>query len=87
MLLNYLFVYLKKKSDAINDDCPKIVSRKRWGSQLAKSVDYQIVPVKNVIIHHTVTPGCNTTLSCSNILLGIQNYASRALDFDNIPFK
>lgn len=70
-----------------DDDCPKIISRKRWGSQAAKSVVYQIVPVKYVVIHHTVTPSCNTTLKCSNLLLNMQNYHINDLKGDDIPYK
>lgn len=70
-----------------DSNCPQIISRKRWGSRVAKSITYQTIPVKYVIVHHTVTPSCSTKLKCSNILLGIQNYHMDQQGGEDIPYK
>lgn len=62
------------ESSTSDANCPDIISRKKWGSRTAKTVTYQTFPVKNVVIHHTVTSTCSTKLKCSNIMLSIQNY-------------
>lgn len=82
------FALLKISESSTSEiDCPNIISRQRWGARAAKSVTYQTFPVKNVIIHHTVTQSCNTKLKCSNILLGIQNYLMDQQGGDDIPYK
>lgn len=89
MNINNLFSFSSKISESSTSeiDCPNIISRKKWGSRVAKSVTYQTFPVKNVIIHHTVTQSCNTKLKCSNMLLGIQNYHMDQQGGDDIPYK
>lgn len=84
------FVYLAylggvgAKSPSI---CPKITTRKRWGALAAKNVEYQIFPIETVVIHHTVTPRCNTKLKCSNALVNMQNYNKNELNGDDIAYK
>lgn len=80
------FIEINHYTAAANE-CPEIVSRKRWGARPAKSVTYQIFPVKYVVIAHTVSPRCSSKLKCSNILLSTQNYYMDELDGDDIPFK
>ncbi|CAL7949246.1 unnamed protein product [Xylocopa violacea] len=47
-----------------NESCPKIIKRSQWSTAPVKSVNYLIIPVPYVIIHHTVTPECNSKTEC-----------------------
>ncbi|XP_031618096.1 peptidoglycan-recognition protein SA-like [Contarinia nasturtii] len=87
--LYFLIVLHSSNGDENQNEsnCPPIVSRKRWGSRPAKSVTYQTIPVKYVIIHHTVTPTCSTKLKCSNVLLGIQSFHMDEQGGDDIPYN
>lgn len=68
-------------------NCPQIISRKRWGARPAKSITYQTIPVRYVIVHHTVTPSCDTKLKCSNALLGIQSFHMDEQGGEDVPYK
>lgn len=81
------FCIFAASTETDENDCPSIISRRKWGSKDAKTVAYQTFPVKYVIIHHTVTPRCETKLKCSNRLLGIQNYHMNEKHGDDIPYK
>lgn len=81
----FFFFFVDESETEIN--CPQIVGRKKWGSRQPKSITYQTIPVKYVIVHHTVTPTCNTKLKCSNVLLGIQSYHMDEQDGVDIPYK
>lgn len=67
--------------------CPKIITKKKWGGLGGKGIFYQIFPVESVVVHHTVTPRCDTKLECSNALLNMQYYHMNELGSDDIPFK
>lgn len=77
----------QSSGDLDDENCPEIIGRKKWASRSAKSITYQTIPVKYVIIHHTVTSSCDSKLKCSNILLGIQNFHMDQQDGDDIPYK
>lgn len=68
-------------------DCPRIKLKRQWGGQLSKIVDYRPVPIKYVIIHHTVTPECTTFLSCAEILQNMQHYHINDLEYNDIGYK
>lgn len=76
---------IKIDESAVNQ-CPQIIRRRKWGSRPAKTITYQLFPVRYVIIHHTVTQNCSK-LQCSQVLLAIQNYHMDNLDGDDIPYK
>lgn len=67
--------------------CPKVVTKKKWGGLGSKNVEYQVFPVPNVIVHHTVTPKCNSKSKCSSALLNMQNYNMNDLGGDDIAYK
>ncbi|CAG9838203.1 unnamed protein product [Diabrotica balteata] len=67
--------------------CPEIISKARWGGRTAIAVEYAIMPVKYVIIHHTVTPQCTTEESCSKIMQSIQNFHMENLEFHDIGYN
>lgn len=80
VLLNYLAL-------AKNTDCPRMKLKRQWGGQLSKIIDYRPIPIKYVIIHHTVTPECTTFLKCSEILQNMQYYHTNELEFNDIGYK
>ncbi|XP_017775383.1 PREDICTED: peptidoglycan-recognition protein 2-like [Nicrophorus vespilloides] len=67
--------------------CPKIVKRNQWGAKAPQEVDYVIIPVEYVVIHHTVTDTCSSEVSCSNILSNIQNFHMNDLKFHDIGYN
>ncbi|RZC41507.1 peptidoglycan-recognition protein 2, partial [Asbolus verrucosus] len=67
--------------------CPEIVSRVRWGARTPFEVDYNIIPVQNVVVHHTVTKGCSTESECASILTTIQNFHMENLEFHDIGYN
>nr|XP_023026146.1 peptidoglycan-recognition protein 2-like [Leptinotarsa decemlineata] len=67
--------------------CKEIISRERWGGRMPVAVDYAIMPVKFAIIHHTVTPECNSEESCSKIMRSIQNFHMDTLEFHNVGYN
>lgn len=71
----------------IPEICPTIVSKIRWGARIPLEIDYQIIPVKNVVIHHTVTEKCSTEDDCASILRSIQNFHMENLEFHDIGYK
>lgn len=73
--------------DSLAGDCPNIIKKKEWGGRPAKAVDYQTLPVENVIIHHTVSQKCDTQSLCSNYIKNIQEYHMDRLDYDDIGYK
>lgn len=56
------------------ENCPKIIKRGQWSTVPVKNVNYLIVPVPYVIIHHTVTPECNTKTECVSRVESIRSY-------------
>ena len=68
-------------------DCPRIKLKRQWGGQLSKIVDYRPVPIKYVIIHHTVTKECTTFLACAEILQNMQHYHINDLEYNDIGYK
>ncbi|CAH1154368.1 unnamed protein product [Phaedon cochleariae] len=67
--------------------CPDIVNKNRWGGRIAVAVDYAIIPIKYVIIHHTVTPECDSQTSCANIMKSIQNFHMDTMDFHDVGYN
>nr|AKE92867.1 PGRP-FD1 [Anatolica polita] len=67
--------------------CPEIANRARWGARTPLEVDYAIIPVENVIIHHTVTPGCSTENECASLLRNMQNFHMETLEFHDIGYN
>ncbi|KAK9754768.1 N-acetylmuramoyl-L-alanine amidase [Popillia japonica] len=70
-----------------SSDCPKIVSRSRWGARSPKEAQAITVPVEYVIIHHSVTPTCLDEDACSKRLISIQNYHMDQKNFSDIGYN
>ncbi|CAD7090196.1 unnamed protein product [Hermetia illucens] len=69
------------------DACPDIKTRHNWGGRPSKSIDYQPVPVPNVIIHHTASSPCNSFLTCSVKVANIQDYHMNDLKWSDIGYN
>ncbi|VEN56835.1 unnamed protein product [Callosobruchus maculatus] len=67
--------------------CEGIKLRKDWGGRTPVAVDYAILPVKYVIIHHTVTPECKTEFSCASTIRGIQEFHMDTMEFHDIGYN
>ncbi|KAI4460616.1 peptidoglycan recognition protein [Holotrichia oblita] len=70
-----------------NSDCPKIITRNRWGARTPKETHTITTPVEYVIIHHSVTPTCSDEDACSKRLISIQNYHMDEKHFNDIGYN
>lgn len=89
-VLIFSLIYLISANNCTNnncDNCPKIKIKRKWGGEESLTVDYQIIPVKYVIIHHTVTSKCSTFSDCSDIVKNIQNYHMKQLGWSDIGYN
>lgn len=87
-----LFCITPSLSRASNDsqpssNCPRIKLKRQWGGKPSSIINYRPVPVKYVIIHHTVTKECFKFLECAEILQNMQHHHLNTLDFDDIGYK
>ncbi|KAG8041270.1 hypothetical protein G9C98_002258 [Cotesia typhae] len=82
----YLFLLIIKLSKG-DDKCPNIISRSQWQAREAKSSNFIINPIAYIVIHHTVTPQCLTTESCSSRVKNIQDYHMDELLWGDIGFS
>ncbi|KRT81352.1 hypothetical protein AMK59_5023 [Oryctes borbonicus] len=70
-----------------SDVCPKFVTKNIWGARAATAVDYCIIPLKYVIVHHTLTPSCNSESACADLLKNLQNFHIDTQGFHDIGYK
>ncbi|RLU18216.1 hypothetical protein DMN91_008572 [Ooceraea biroi] len=70
-----------------NVECPKIIGRTQWTSTPAGAVNYLIIPILYVVIHHTVTPECNSRQECTSRVDGIRGYHMDDLGWDDIGYS
>ncbi|XP_063227004.1 peptidoglycan-recognition protein 2-like [Bacillus rossius redtenbacheri] len=56
------------------ESCPRIISRDGWAARAPLSVEYMIVPVKNVIVQHSFTLKCTSLTLCSQRVSLIQDF-------------
>ncbi|XP_005187038.1 peptidoglycan-recognition protein SA-like [Musca domestica] len=87
-----LFYITPSLSRASNDsqpssNCPRIKLKRQWGGKPSSIINYRPVPVKYVIIHHTVTKECFKFLECAEILQNMQHHHLNTLDFDDIGYN
>ncbi|XP_018329558.1 peptidoglycan-recognition protein 1-like [Agrilus planipennis] len=84
----YLLVSLLQQQVALAGElCANLVSKKNWGARTPSQVDYALIPIKFVIVHHTVTTECNSDASCKETLQSIQNYHMDELDYYDIGYN
>lgn len=89
IIANYLLILLPLLAIASSDesDCPTIKLKRQWGGQPSPEISYRPIPVKYVVIHHTVTPECDTFPTCAELLQNMQNYHMQDLKYDDIGYK
>lgn len=84
----FLCLLLVSLGGSAPDQCANLtVSRADWGARRPFAIDYSIIPVRNVVVHHTVTPGCAHRAQCANTLREIQNFQIDTLEFPDIGYK
>lgn len=57
-----------------DENCSEIIKRNQWTNINAKNINYLIIPIPYVIIHHTVTPECNSKDTCMSYIENIRSY-------------
>ncbi|KAG5326153.1 PGPSA protein, partial [Acromyrmex heyeri] len=67
--------------------CPNIIKRSQWSSIPPGEVNYLIVPIPYVIIHHTVTPECDTRSSCTSRVDNIRSFHMDTNGWDDIGYS
>lgn len=61
--------------------------KRQWGGKPALGLNYQVRPVRYVVIHHTVTGSCSGLVQCGDILQNMQSYHQSQLDYFDIGYK
>lgn len=87
MILYLLTIFLVLHTSIGEDECPNILSKAAWGGRTEKDINYLIVPIPYVIIHHTATPECKTRRDCSSRVQNIQSYHMDSLGWHDIGFS
>nr|ATL64823.1 peptidoglycan recognition protein SA [Bombus impetuosus]ATL64827.1 peptidoglycan recognition protein SA [Bombus picipes] len=70
-----------------NENCPQIIGRSEWADVDAKSINYLIIPIPYVIIHHTVTAECDTRSTCIAQAENIRSYHMDSNGWDDIGYS
>lgn len=87
LLLVFGLIFCINHALAGKTECPHIKLKRQWGGKPAKSLTYQVRPIRYVIIHHTVSDECSEFLTCASILQNTQTYHMNDLDYDDIGYK
>ncbi|ALC48229.1 PGRP-SA [Drosophila busckii] len=67
--------------------CPKMKLKRQWGGKPASGLDYQVRPIRFVVIHHTVSAECTTFAQCAEILQNTQRFHQVDLDYYDIGYN
>ncbi|XP_020291615.1 peptidoglycan recognition protein-like [Pseudomyrmex gracilis] len=67
--------------------CPNIIGRSQWSTVPSGDVNYLIVPIPYVVIHHTVTPECNSRQTCTTRVDNIRGYHMDNFGWDDIGYS
>ncbi|XP_030568529.1 peptidoglycan-recognition protein SA [Drosophila novamexicana] len=76
-----------KKGRKKGADCPQMKLKRQWGGKPAHGINYQVRPVRFVVIHHTVTSACSGFVQCAELLQGMQSYHQTQLDYHDIGYN
>uniref|UniRef100_T1P9P4 N-acetylmuramoyl-L-alanine amidase n=1 Tax=Musca domestica TaxID=7370 RepID=T1P9P4_MUSDO len=68
-------------------DCPEIKWRHQWGSKTSENVVYRPIPVKRVVVHHSVTPECSSFDQCSRIVQNMQSFHVNQKKYRDIAYN
>lgn len=77
----------KASGQGQGQDCPQIKLKRQWGGKPALGLNYQLRPVRYVVIHHTVTSSCSGLVQCGDLLQNMQSYHQSQLDYYDIGYK
>lgn len=77
----------RKKASSSDQECPQMKLKRQWGGKPALGLNYQVRPVRYVVIHHTVTGSCSGLVQCGDILQNMQSYHQSQLDYFDIGYK
>ncbi|KAH8264729.1 hypothetical protein KR044_004592, partial [Drosophila immigrans] len=80
-------VSARGRKKATQSECPEMKLKRQWGGKLALGLNYQVRPIRSVIIHHTVTSECSTFTQCADILQNMQNYHQTQLDYFDVGYN
>ncbi|XP_053975324.1 peptidoglycan-recognition protein SA-like [Hylaeus volcanicus] len=69
------------------ENCPTIIRRSIWGRRGTTDVNYLILPIPYVVIHHTATPECDTKATCSARVQAIASYHMDDLGWTDIGYS
>jgi N-acetylmuramoyl-L-alanine amidase len=84
----YWYSFLTKLFNIFAENkCPKIIGRNQWTSISAGEVNYLIIPIPYVVIHHTVTPECNSRQECISRVDNIRSFHMDELNWDDIGYS
>ncbi|XP_066155414.1 peptidoglycan-recognition protein 2-like [Euwallacea fornicatus] len=68
--------------------CPAIIDRTQWGALKANKIQPLAEnPAPIVVVHHTDTPSCFSTLSCTKRVKSIQHYHKSTKGWDDIGYN
>ncbi|XP_055681102.1 peptidoglycan-recognition protein 1-like [Lutzomyia longipalpis] len=67
--------------------CSSVVSRDKWNANAATETNFLELPVKIVIICHTVTPECTTLQACIRRVKSIQKYHQKEKHWGDIAYN
>ncbi|XP_024867565.1 peptidoglycan recognition protein-like [Temnothorax curvispinosus] len=69
-------------------NCPNIISRSQWTTVPVTHVNYLIVPIPYVTIHHTeFSPECNSRETCSSRVNNIREHHMNNLEWNDIGYS
>lgn len=72
----------------ISGESPVIIPRKQWNAVSAIEVAQLVEnPAPYVVVHHSVTPFCNTTEKCSREVRNIQKFHMETQKWDDIGYN
>ncbi|KAL0107491.1 hypothetical protein PUN28_014661 [Cardiocondyla obscurior] len=67
--------------------CPNIIKRNQWTVVPPGEINYLIVPLLYVIIHHTVTPECTSRQGCTDMVESIRSYHMDTFGWDDVGYS
>ncbi|CAH1101152.1 unnamed protein product [Psylliodes chrysocephalus] len=85
VIILIVFVGIYEETQAA---CPTIISRQAWGAKAAKSKqNFAQNPPPYVVIHHSETPSCTTSDSCTRRVKNIQDFHINSRGWSDIGYN
>ncbi|XP_061934990.1 peptidoglycan recognition protein-like [Apis cerana] len=70
-----------------DENCSEIIKRDQWTNIKAKNINYLIIPIPYVIIHHTVSSECNSKDTCISNIENIRSYHMDTKEWHDIGYS